>query len=534
MIITGNLESRHNIIGKLQHLNITKLVAHFTYLVLVMALAGCKTMKNRPEVQENTTALKAVSDSQYILRLAPYTSETDSSAFVFEVCKINSPNDGCAIAFLSSTRQPVIFTVREISRHRQSTAEALAKFVQDNPELVGAISSAAAAPVTYEVGTKLTAPETSFAMKVEVMEMMESQGLKSIKELQTRKNMLAERFGLEIDRIQLFDTDDGKMEIPKQTKLRAFLDSQDSFTPHVFKQDFVDFLKAEYSKELLANNTTAEQVLRWPSLQGHRFDNMDALWDELVQKYRTKLRDGRALLDSEKSYQSVIDDLIDPSLTDAFNKYNNLIQVAEDINANRLDALQEALEKPLLTRFEVHKGWKPFTLRRMGYLQSENKNSQAISHINVFQNNILPDEITNNRFLQETVHLNFAIQNHLPNKDAFKAAKKQLDELGMTPGQALKKWGGNKRLVRRVSVFFVMIAGALTGVAGAKKVFGIGSDVNKEEGVALRHPSLFEVDANTSPVDTVQGIVLQLGEYLNKSGVDIDYYCMPAGCQLLY
>ena len=135
--------------------------------------------------------------------------------------------------------------------------------------------------------------------------------------------------------------------------------------------------------------------------------------------------------------------------------------------------------------------------------------------------------------LEDTVRLNFALQEHLPNAAAYRAAKKQLSDMGMTPAQALKKWGTGKRLAKRVSVFFVIIAGAFTGAAGAKKVFGIGSSVDKDESIALRHPSLFETGADTSLVESVQGIVVQLGEYLNKSGVDIDYFCVPSGCQLL-
>ena len=529
-MITGSSDSRNHIIGKLHHLWLA--LVPCVCLVLAMALTGCKTLKVGSKNQEGT-ALKAVSDAQHILRLAPYKG-ADKSQFVFEICQINSPNDGCAIAFLSSIRKPVIFTIQQINQHRENAAEALAKFVQKNPELVGAVGSAAAAPVTYKVGTKLATVETSLAMKAETLHMIESQGFTSFEEAQeviaARKKILAEKFGLEVDRFEFWYDD--TVRFKKPSKLKAFLDAQDTDNSHVFKQDFVDFIKRQYHSELAVNNVTAERMLNWTTL----FDKNSYSpqykprinWGELVEKYRTKLR-GRELLTSEKNYQSVIDDLIDPSLTDEFKKYNNLRQVAEDYKAGQRSTFQDAFEKPL-KRFAVHnRGVNPYTTGRTG-----STGSSAVIHIDQFMDHDIPYEFKKSKLLDDIVRLNFAIQDHLPNKAAFQAAKTQLDELGMTPGQALKKWGKNKRLVKRVSVFFVVLAGILAGTAGAKKIFGIGSGVDKEESIALQHPSLFEVEADTSPVDTVQGIVVQLGEYLNKSGVDIDYYCMPSGCQLLY
>ena len=506
-------------------------LASFGCLTLIMVLAGCRTLKSGSENQEST-ALKAVSDSQYILRLAPYKG-ADYSQFVFEVCQISSPNDGCAIAFLSSSRQPVVFTAQQIRQHHETAAEALAKLVKDNPELAGAGASATAAPVTYKVGTKMLNPETSLQMKVEVMAMIESQGWKSFEEAQTgintQKNILAERFGLEIDRFEI--RHDGTARFVKSKKLSAHLNAQETFPTHVFKQDFVDFIKNQYRSQLAAHSVTAEEVLRWPTLytvdkySDHYKPQLD--WDKLVKEYRAKIYAGG--LPPKTSYQSVIDDLIDPTMADEFKKFSNLIQVAEDLEAGTLSSFQDALEKPL-TRFDVHnQGVKAWNLK-----ETKSTGHSAAIHIRDFAENNIPYDLSKNQVLNNIIRLNFAIQDHLPNKAAFLSTKKQLNKLGMTSEQAIKKWGNNKRLVKRVSVFFVVLAGILAGTSGVKKVFGVGSGVDKEESIALTHPSLFETDADTSPVDTVQGIVVQLGEYLNKMGVDIDYYCMTSGCHLLY
>ena len=512
-------------------------------LIIALVLAGCKTLKNRPEGQENTT-LKAVSDSQYILRLAPYASELDSSAFVFEVCQISSPNDGCTIAFMSSIRQPVVFTVREIDRHRQSVAETMAKFVQDNPELVGAVGSAAGGTVTYKVGTKLKGPDSSIVTKAQVMEMMKEQGFSSFEQAQeviaARKTLLSEKLGLEIDKF-FYHSMEGKEYLltgqfspggGKPAKLEAHLKAQIIEHPHVYKQDFVDFFKSKYAAELAANNKTAEEVLQWALLY-MKDDGSNPKYqpkvdfDKLIDEYRIKvLRRGKF---SSAPYQGIIEDIMDPSMAEEFQKYSNLRQVAVDLELGYKDALQDVFDGPL-TRFEVHKsGIPPFSTNKIKSV-AEN----AVIHLQYFVNHEVPSNVLTNKLLNDTVRLNLALQEHFPHAAAYRAAKKQISDMGMTSTQVVRKLGtGKQRLAKRATVFFAVLAGILAGAAGAKQVFGIGSYLDKEEGIALRHPSLFEVGAGTSAVDTVQGIVVQLGEYLNKTGVDIDYYCMPSGCQLL-
>ena len=527
-----------------------KMTRFFCLLTIILVLVGCKTLKNGTEVQNNTSALKAVSDSQYILRLAPYTSEGDS-AFVFEVCQISSPNDGCAIAFLSSIRQPVIFTVREINQHRQSAAEAMAKFVKDNPELAGAVGSAGGAGVAYQVSTKLKEPviesaslaikPASLAVKAQVIEMIKDQGFSSFEQAQeaiaARRSLLSEKLGIEIDKAEFWELSDGRKVIRtstlEPTKLNAHRKAQGLYDyPHVFKQDFVDFFKNKYGTQMARNKTNAKQVLHYATLymeDGIEDSNQPKIdFGELVDEYRTQLH-GRPLLDADMNYQRVIEDLMDPSMAEEFKKYNNLRQVAEDLAAGHKNALQEVFDGPL-KRFEVHKmGVSPYNIK-----DTKSLGTSAVIHLRDFVKHDIPWNLHTNKLLEDTVRLKIALQEHLPNKAAYRAAKKQLSEMSMTSAQAVKKWGVSKRLAKRASVFFVVLAGILAGTAGAKKVFGIGSIADKDESIALRHPSLFETGTDTSPVESVQGIVVQLGEYLNKSGVDIDYFCMPSGCQLLH
>ena len=374
-------------------LEILKKMALTPFVCLMLSLAGCKTMKSGQEVQKNTSTLKAVSDSQYILRLAPYTSE-DSSAFVFEVCQISSPNDGCTIAFLSSARQPVIFTVREIKQHRQSAAEALAKFVKDNAELAGAVGSAGGAGVAYQVGMKMKDPTYSpLGMKAQVMEMIKDQGFSSFGQAQeviaARKRLLSEQLGIEIDRIEFWDEGDGLevMRIQKPAKLEAHLWSQGlyPYASHVYKQDFLDFFANRYATELAANGKTVERVLdNLPMFLGVKNDlvseNPRIDIAELIKEYRNQLH-GRPLLDADMKYQRIIEDLIDPSLAEEFKKFSNLQQVAKDIydlSTDRRDILQEFFDRGFPGLDDINK----YGMSR--YRDARNLESRAVGHLESF------------------------------------------------------------------------------------------------------------------------------------------------------
>ena len=638
-------------------------ISFICFLALTFVLVGCKTLKNGSEGQENTT-LKAVSDSQYILRLAPYASESDSSAFVFEVCPISSPNDACTIAFLSSIGHPVLFTASEINQHSESAAKAMTKFVKSNPELDGVVGAAAGGLVTYQVG----AP-------------------KEEKSISARRRALSEKLGLEVDRFDRRVDRFGTPEVTaaKPAKLEAHLKAHG----HVFKQDFVDFIKVEYASELAANNKTAEQILEWAEI--HELNNewgnrpqMD--FGMLVRKYRQQLHGGIVSdVGDDVDYQKAIKDIVHPSMAEELKKYNKLLELTETMTADSMiigrDSLQEFFDGSFVPQLEFHR------IPHYQYQhQTKSIGTSAVSHLSDFtRHEFRGDEILRHPLLIDTVdgkpkHLSSVATTKAATKpvaqadleEAVRSARRKAEiaaesveevrmamaaggnvkevtvntvaeiaadrfndlrtaeiAAGKTPTplttliarkvdpesvlrsarrkaeiaaerveelrkaiaagenvrevtvktvaeiaadtandlrtaqimagenvsvtvrtvaeieaeikgikianiKAVKKPVSGNRLTKRLGVVFLVIAGIIGGVAGSQKIFGVGSSVEKEEGIARIHPSLFEASAKTSPVDTVQGIVLQLGEYLNKSGVDIDYYCMPSGCQLLH
>ena len=536
-----------------------KKVALAPFVCLALSLAGCKTLKSDSEVQESTSTLQAVSDSQYILRLASYDDEnSDSSQFTFEVCQKSSPNDGCAIAFLSSIGQPVLFTVREIDQYSESSAKAIAQFVKNNSELNDEVLAAAGGLVTYQVGTRLKG-EKDF---VDIKHLIQDRKLKEAQRaIATRKWLLSEKLGLQIDKSHHNAYSRGDLiKVAKPAKLDAHLKAHG----HVYRQDFIDFFNAKYSKELIANKTTAEKVLHWALLHAIHRDltgnNRPQIeFGMLVREYRKHLH-GEIISDvgSNSDYKKAIKDIMHPAMEKEFIKYNKLREVADSVIQDSMvigrDSLQEVLDFPLKPSAFLKKGLPGFA-----HKHTKSIGTSAVIHLMNFSQHKFPSKILRHEYLRDTAELDFMLHRRLPNtattkpatkpttKPATKRATKPVIEpftsrdskvdLGKTSDQAVKKVAKGvpgKRLAKRMSVFFVVIAGALTGAGAAKKIFGLGSSVDKDESIALRHPSLFEAGAETSPVESVQGIVEQLGEYLKASGTDIDYYCMPSGCQLLY
>ena len=524
----------------------------FACLTLSLVLAGCKTLKNGSEVQKNTSALKAVSDSRYILRLAPYTSE-DSSAFIFEVCQISSPNDGCAIAFLSSMRQPVLFTVMEMDQHSESSAKAMAKFVKNKSELNDEVLAAAGGLVTYQVGLK----SEGF---VDIEHLIQDRRLKEAQRaISMRKWLLSEKLGLQIDKSHHNAYSRGDLiKVAKPAKLEAHLKAHG----HVYRQEFIDFFNAKYSKELIANKTTAEKVLSWALLHAIHKDlggnNRPQIeFGMLVREYRKHLHGGIISdVSSNSNYEKAIKDIMHPAMEKEFEKYNKLREVADDVIADSKvigrDSLQEILEFPLKPSEFLQNGLPGF-----GHKSMKSIGTSAVIHLMNFAGHRFPPKILRHKYLRDTAELDFMLHRRLPNTAATKSVTKSAVpstkpvrepftfkdpeiHMGKTSDQVVEKvikGGSGKHLakrVKRVPAFFMVIAAVLGGVAGAKKIFGVGSSVDNEEGIASTHPSLFAVSADTSPVESVQGIVVQLGEYLNKSGLDVDYFCMPSGCHLLH
>ena len=563
-----------------------KMTRFFCLLTIVLVLAGCKTLTSESQDQGNTATLKAVSDSQYFLRLAPYKG-SDSSQLVFEVCQISSPNDGCAIAFLSSIRQPVLFTAREIDQHSESSAKAMAKFVSNNSEFNDEVLAASGGFVTFQVGARLKGPDF-----MDIKHLIDDRRFNEAQEaLAERKGLLSEKLGLEIDKshYNALKRGDLHLKVPKPAKLEAHLKAHGS----VYKKDFIDFLKAEYSKELIANSKTAEEVLEWASLHSIHSD-----WDHrpridfgmLVREYRKHLHGGIISdIGSNSDYEKAIDDIMHPAMAKEFEKYNKLREVADDVVADSIVIGRDSLQEVLASPFPL----KPseFLEKGLSYYGTGTKSigTSAVSHLMDFTQHKFPDEILRHKYLRDTAELDLLLYRHLPNTAAtksvtqsttkptteptksviepftfkepdlpktasttpvtkpaksviepftFKDPKMNMGKASDPVVEKVIKGGSGKHLakrVKRVPAVFMVIAAVLGGAAGAKKILGVGSSAdNNEEGIARTHPSLFKASASTSPVESVQGIVVQLGEYLNKSGVDIDYFCMPSGCHLLH
>ena len=501
------------------------------YLIFgLLVLSGCKTFGEDGSADEQAS-LKAVSDSEHILRLAPYHG--DGTEYVFEVCHKSSADQGCPIAFLSSARQPVVFTAEEVYQHHQSAMEAFTKLVAENPELIAAAGSATAAPAAYKVSTVLTSPSTALAKRAEVISLLDDQGFKTAKEaldfISTKEKVMMEQLGVRISDFtfahQTLSLDEEVVTIRIQDmpeKLKAHWATQPGVShPHVYKQDFIEFLMSKHAG--LADTKTVSSVLHFHIL--HDIDSNSKYqpkidFEKLVAEYRTKLHG--SLSDAAKTdYVSLTRDIMDPSFADDFRKYNNLRQTVLDFSSfNQFLAGSSAklsVDENIVSGFrgleDVLDHMDRFSRYELRYLSVPKKQA---------------------KLLEDLAKIKHGIKQYFPNEAALKKAKNQLRKLDLTPNQAVKKGFQNKRLAKRVSVVFMVVAGIIAGASGAKNVMGIGADKSPMESVAHTYPTLFDTDGGASYVDTVQGIVVQLGEYLNKSGVDIDYYCMPSGCQLLY
>ena len=511
-------------------------------LLMVLSLTGCKTF-GEDESADQQTSLKAVSDSEHILRLAPYQGK--GTEYVFEVCHKASTDQGCPIAFLSSARQPVVFTAEEVYQHRQSAIEAFTKLVAENPELAVAAGSAAAAPAAYQVSTMLTSPSTALAERAEVISMLDDQGFKTVKEasdfIGTKDKVMMEQLGVQISDFtfahQTIAVEGEVVTIRIQDmpeKLKAHWATQPGILhPHVYKQDFVDFLISKYSDQLLAYNKNTKKAVA-SVLHYHDLHSINSTskyppkidFEKLIEEYRMKLHG--SLSDAAKTdYASITRDIMDPSMADEFRKYNNLRQIFLDTRSGTgTSAFHQFLEAS-----------SPKFIVDEKIVSGLSSLEDVLNHMDQFSRYHLPYLSVSKKqakLIEDMAKLKHGIKTHFPNEAAFQKAKNQLRKLDLTPNQAVKKALENKRLAKRVSVVFVVVAGIMAGASGVKNVWGVGDDKGHFESVAHTYPSLFDTDGGTSYVDTVQGIVVQLGEYLNKSGVDIDYYCMPYGCRTIY
>ena len=466
-------------------------------LITTLVLAGCRTLKNHPEGQENTT-LKAVSDVQFVLRLAPYQSE-DSSLYVFEVCQKGTMEQGCAMVFLSPSREPVVFTAQEIGEHRQSTMEAFAKLVRDNPGAssaaiigTGAAVAGAGGVAANHVAYRMmpadpdSLPPLLLDPKPEsAIAHLEKQGI----ETSDVQELVYKKFGK-------FEKEGGIYILHKSEKLTDLLAAQNTSSPHVFKQSFVDFLKSKYAAELAANNVTADDVLWIPRnyvAGGYRQPTID--WGWLIDQDHARFSlPSPSLKQAARSFRrDIFDDLIHPDALDdlkVLQNWRGRVKIPEQMLDN---FLYDTMQLAGMARFTNSSDWNSGLIRI-------SSSEYAFGHDQAIKHQLLGVERAQGKITQQIA------DNQGIRKKLISTAKKR-------------------------TAAIVVIASVLTG-GGVAHVLGVGQDPS-EKSIDRRHPSLFEVGSEPSSVDSVQGIVVQLGEYLKASGADINYYCMPSGCQLL-
>ena len=513
--------------------------SRFLSLLMVFSLTGCKTLKSGSEAQENTTALKAVSDVQYILRLAPYQTQ-DSSLFVFEVCQKGSADQGCAIAFQSPSRQPVVFTAREIGEHQQSAMEAFAKLIRDNPgassaAIVGtgvAVAGAGAAVARSVAYHMMPTDPDGFVFPTHlndhksVIADLEKQGINTFDEAMDALNAKEKHImrGLRSDNLGKYEIKGDRIVLQKSDKLQALLAAQSTSTTyrHVFKQSFVDFLKSQYAAELAANNTTAEEVLRLPLSHLARYSpehqpKID--WGLLIDKYHAQFSSSApSLKEAAKSSVprlEVFDDLIHPDALDDLKVLQNWGHATRDFGDDMLeDFLYHAMK-----------------------LAGDIDNNPAL--VSIAPREVVAFNKLRRELRQEVVLPKQRLKELFTDAAGFRAIKQQLLEADRAPGKISQQIADNKGIRKKLvktakkrTAAIVVIASVMAG-GGVAHVLGVGQD-KTEQSIDRAQPSLFEVGSEGhSPVDSVQGIVVQLGEYLKASGTDIAYFCMPSGCASL-
>ena len=516
------------------------------WLVAIFSLAGCGSSAS-PD--DESSSLQSVADNELVLRLAPY--KNDPTQLVFKVCSDSQDAGNCILAFLNSSQEPVVFSPEEVADVQNHEIASLGELVKQNPGITTTVALAASSPaVVYYLN-----PVTS-SRQAALLKELKAAGLASVNGgyelIKAREDVLAP--------LVSYRFEEGKITIQPPAKLEALLHSQgkDIDYPHIFKQDFVSFFKNKYAAELKAHGVSAEKVLNFPfahqnSLGFRGEPQID--FDEVVKEYRLKIHGNSLHLGSYNNpvvyYNDMIRDLIHPSVLKEFQAYNNILQPLtrdapipiyaasqESRKHNKLEHLRKKDKPNYFKDFLGSDRWKyPEISTMMGTSDPSNlvtpeiftdplkpgMAAEAIHRIHEFA--LLLDPYLSPHALS-SLEQEITQKIILPKQQLENAFPKTSQRSILTANQ----WRFSLKS-KAAALFAVVVTGLAAG--GIAKVLGIGVDKESDQNVLLTYPSLLQAATDSTSVDSVPAIVDKLGNHLAKTGIDIQYYCLPSGCSKL-